>query len=67
MAYFEKALVLRPDDPAYLEMAGRCYINKADFPKAIDYLEKAKAGTVDADRIKFLADLIDTLKAQIKK
>ena len=67
MAYFEKALVLRPDDPAYLEMAGRCYINKADFPKAVDYLEKAKAGTTDPDRIKFLADLIDTLKAQIKK
>ena len=31
---FEQALALRPDDPAYLEMAGRCYINKADFPKA---------------------------------
>jgi tetratricopeptide (TPR) repeat protein len=67
LAYFEKALALRPDDPAYLEMAGRCYINKTDFPKAIDNLEKAKAGTTDPDRIKFLADLIDTLKAQIKK
>ena len=64
---FEQALALRPDDPAYLEMAGRCYINKADFPKAIAYLEKAKAGTTDLDRIKFLGDLIDTLKAQIKK
>lgn len=67
LARFEKALSLRPDDPAYLEMAGRCYINKSDFPKAVEYLEKAKAGTVDADRIKFLTDLIDTLKAQIKK
>jgi tetratricopeptide (TPR) repeat protein len=64
---FEQALTARPDDPAYLEMAGRCYINKADFPKAVEYLEKAKAGTVDADRIKFLEDLIVTLKAQIKK
>jgi tetratricopeptide (TPR) repeat protein len=64
---FEQALALKPDDPAYLEMAGRCYINKADFPKAIEYLEKAKAGTIDADRIKFLEDLIATLKAQIKK
>jgi tetratricopeptide (TPR) repeat protein len=64
---FEQALALRPDDPAYLEMAGRCYINKADFPKAVDYLEKAKSGTVDPDRIKFLEDLISTLKAQIKK
>ena len=64
---FEQALVQRPDDPAYLEMAGRCYINKADFPKAVDYLEKAKAGTTDPDRIKFLEELIATLKAQIKK
>jgi tetratricopeptide (TPR) repeat protein len=64
---FEQALALRPDDPAYLEMAGRCYINKSDFPKAVQYLEKAKAGTVDADRIKFLDELITTLKAQIKK
>jgi tetratricopeptide (TPR) repeat protein len=64
---FEQALVQKPDDPAYLEMAGRCYINKADFPKAVEYLEKAKAGTTDPDRIKFLDDLIATLKAQIKK
>ena len=64
---FEQALALRPTDPAYLEMAGRCYINKSDFPKAVDYLEKARAGTTDPDRIKFLGDLIDTLKAQIKK
>lgn len=67
LARFEKALALRPDDPAYLEMAGRCYINKSEFPKAIEYLEKAKAGVTDPDRIKFLGDLIDTLKAQIKK
>ncbi len=67
LARFEKALTLRPDDPAYLEMAGRCYINKSEFPKAVEYMERAKAGTTDPDRIKFLADLIDTLKAQIKK
>jgi len=67
LAHFEKALALRPDDPAYLEMAGRCYINKADFPKAVEYLEKAKAGTTDPDRVKFLDELIATLKAQIKK
>jgi len=67
LAYFEKARALRPDDPAYLEMAGRCYINKADFPKAVEYLEKAKAGTTDSERVKFLDELIATLKAQIKK
>jgi tetratricopeptide (TPR) repeat protein len=67
LAHFEKALALRPEDPAYLEMAGRCYINKTDFPKAVEYLEKAKAGTTDPERVKFLEELIATLKAQIKK
>lgn len=66
LASFEKALTQRPDDSAYLEMAGRCYINKADFPKAVEYLEKAKA-SVDPERAKFLEDLITTLNAQIKK
>jgi tetratricopeptide (TPR) repeat protein len=64
---FEKALALKPDDPAFLEMAGRCYINKADFAKAIEYLEKAKTGYDDPERTKFLDDLIATLKTQIKK
>jgi tetratricopeptide (TPR) repeat protein len=64
---FERAVVLKPDDPAFLEMAGRCYINKADYPKAIEYLEKAKAGYNDPERTKFLDELIATLKAQIKK
>jgi tetratricopeptide (TPR) repeat protein len=64
---FERAVNLRPDDPAFLEMAGRCYINKADFAKAIEYLEKAKTGTNDPERTKFLDELIATLKAQIKK
>jgi len=64
---FERAVVLKPDDPAFLEMAGRCYINKADYAKAIEYLEKAKAGYNDPERTKFLDELIATLKAQIKK
>jgi tetratricopeptide (TPR) repeat protein len=64
---FEKALSLKPDDAAYLEMAGRCYINQANFQKAIDYLEKAKSGNTDAEKIKFLDDLIIKLKEQIKK
>jgi tetratricopeptide (TPR) repeat protein len=68
LACFEKALGLKPDDPASLEMAGRCYINRADFPKAIEYLEKAKAGyAADQEKVKFLDDLIAKLKEQIKK
>jgi tetratricopeptide (TPR) repeat protein len=66
LARFEKALSVKPDDPAYLEMAGRCYIHQADFPKAIEYLEKAKAGNTDQEKIKFLDDLIAKLKEQIK-
>lgn len=64
---FEKALALKPDDPAFLEMAGRCYINKADYAKAIEYLEKAKTGYNDPERTNFLDELIATLKTQIKK
>ncbi len=67
LAKFEKALSLKPDDPEFLEMAGRCYINKGDFGKAVDDLEKAKAGFTDAEKIKFLDDLITKLKEQIKK
>lgn len=68
LALFDKALALRPDDPAFLEMAGRCYIHKTDFLKAIEHLEKAKAGyAADADKVKFLAELIGKLKEQIKK
>jgi tetratricopeptide (TPR) repeat protein len=66
-ASFEKALSLRPDDPVYLEMAGRCYINKADFIKALECLEKAKAAYNDPERAKFLDELIVRLKEQIKK
>jgi predicted Zn-dependent protease len=68
LAFFEKTLSLKPGDPASLEMAGRCYINHADFQKAIDYLEQAKAGyTADQEKVKFLDDLIAKLKEQIKK
>jgi tetratricopeptide (TPR) repeat protein len=65
---FEKSLVARPDDPPALEMAGRCYIHQANFSKAVEYLEKAKAGYAnDQEKVKFLDDLIAKLKEQIKK
>ncbi len=64
---FEKALSLRPDDPAFLEMAGRCYIHKGDFHKAIEYLEKAKSGYSDQGKIKFLDELITKLEEQIRE
>jgi tetratricopeptide (TPR) repeat protein len=67
-AYFQKTLTLRPEDPASFEMAGRCYINQANFAKAIEYLEKAKAGyAADQEKAKFLDDLIAKVKDQIKK
>jgi tetratricopeptide (TPR) repeat protein len=65
---FEKSLVIRPDDPPALEMAGRCYIHQANFAKAVEYLEKAKAGYAnDQDKVKFLDELIAKVKEQIKK
>jgi len=67
LVFFEKAVSLRPDDPAYLEMTGRCEIHQGNLVKAVDYLEKAKAGYLDPEKIKFLEDLISKLKEQIKK
>lgn len=68
LASFAKTLALKPDDPAALEMMGRCYINQANFPKAAEYLEKAKAGyAADPEKVKFLDDLIARVKEQIKK
>jgi len=68
LALFEKTLSLKPDDPAALEMAGRCYAHQANFPKAVEYLEKAKAGfATDQEHVNFLDGLITNLKEQIKK
>jgi tetratricopeptide (TPR) repeat protein len=67
LVLFEKALSLRPGDSAYLEMAGRCYINGGDFPKALEYLEQAKRGLADQERVEFLEGLITKLKEQVKK
>jgi Flp pilus assembly protein TadD len=65
--FLEKALALRPDDSDVLILMSRCSINSGDLSKAIEYLEKAKAGTTDPERLKFLDDLIAKLKEQIKK
>jgi tetratricopeptide (TPR) repeat protein len=67
LSFFEKALSLKPGDSAYLEMAGRCYVNGGDFPKAIEYLEQAKLGLTDQERVEFLDGLITKLKEQVKK
>ncbi len=64
---FDKALAQKPDDPDFLEMAGRCLIHQADFPKAVELLEKAKSRVTSPERIAFLDDLIAKLKEQIKK
>jgi len=64
---FLKALDERPGEPEFLEMAGRCYTNKGEFGKALELLEKARAGYKNHDKIAFLDDLIAKLKEQIKK
>ncbi len=66
LAFFEKAVSLRPGDPAYLEMAGRCEIHQGNLVKAVEYMEKAKTGYQDQDKVKFLENLITKLKEQIK-
>jgi tetratricopeptide (TPR) repeat protein len=63
---FDKAMALKPEDPDILEMAGRCAINAGEFAKAVEYLEKSKTHVQDPEKIKFLADLIATLKERIK-
>jgi hypothetical protein len=42
-------------------------MNQANFEKAVECLEKAKAGYSDQEKVKFLDDLILKLKEQIKK
>jgi tetratricopeptide (TPR) repeat protein len=64
---FERALKAKPGVPEYLEMAGRCYINQGDYPKAVEYLEQAKGAVTDPERVKFLDNLIVKLKEQIKQ
>jgi tetratricopeptide (TPR) repeat protein len=66
LAFFEKAISVRPGDPAYLEMAGRCEIHQGNLVKAVEYMEKAKTGYADPEKVKFLEDLIVKLKEQIK-
>jgi len=67
LGYFEKALAAKSDDLDTLEMIARCYVNRGDLARAIDYLEQARSLTKDEEKIKFLDAFITTLKAQIKK
>lgn len=65
-ARFESGLASRPDDPELLEMMGRCYINQAQFERALEYLEKARTASTDPKKVAFLDELIGTLKARAK-
>lgn len=67
LTHFEKALELKPDAPEFLEMAGRCHIHQGDFLKAIEYLEKARDGYSDQEKIEFLDQLITKLKEHIRE
>lgn len=66
-ALFEKAIALRPNDTDILDMLSRCAVNAGDYPKAVEYLEKAKALTTDPEKIKLIDGLIAKIKEQIKK
>ena len=62
LGYFERALKVKPESPVMLEMAGLCYLQKEDYAKAQDYLEKAKAATTDPEKKNSLDELINGLK-----
>lgn len=65
-ARFERALALKPEDPAVLEMIGRCYIHQGRFEAAIEYLEKARAACTNSEKIEFLDELIRKARSQIR-
>lgn len=67
LSFFEKTLAVNPEDVDALEMVARCYVNKGELARAIEYLEKARSLTRDPERIKLLDNFITTLKSQIKK
>ncbi len=60
--YFEKALEIQPDSPEMLEFTGLCHLQKEDYAKAREYLEKAKAVYKDPEKVKTLEELIKGLK-----
>ena len=64
LARFETGLATKPDDPELLEMMGRCYINKGQFDKALEHLEKARNASTDPTKVAFLDELIGNLKAR---
>ena len=59
-------MAIKPGSPEILEMAGLSYIQKENYSKALEYLEKAKAASTDPQKIKSLEELIKELKLQIK-
>jgi chitinase len=63
---FEQGLALKPNDPDLLDMAARCYIHQANYERAVELLEKARAATADPAKAAFLDELIRKIKAGIK-
>lgn len=66
LARFERALALKPADAEVLEMIGRCYIHRAKFAKAVEYLERARAASSDPAKKAFLEELVRQARAQIQ-
>jgi tetratricopeptide (TPR) repeat protein len=64
LARFEQGLALRPQDPDLLDMAGRCYIQKRQFDKAVELLERARAASTDPAKAAFLGELVRKLRPQ---
>jgi tetratricopeptide (TPR) repeat protein len=63
---FERGLAAKPEDAELLEMVGRCHIHQANFQKALEYLERARAGSTDPERVARLDGLIGSLRTRLK-
>lgn len=60
--YFLEVLEKKANDAEVLELTGLCYLKSEQYPKALEYLEKARANTTDKEKLKSLDELIKELK-----
>ena len=65
LEYVTRALVLLPDEPAYIDTLGWVYYKKGDYPKALEQMRKAVAAVPDDATL--LDHLGDVLKAMGRK
>lgn len=63
---FEAGLAASPEDPDLHEMAGRCYIHREDFRRAVEHLERARALAESPDKAALLDRLIGEARPLVR-